>query len=57
MTPCSLTGKRSMTRKQALAEARWWRQTMFARMRHYRCGACGQWHIGNDRRKGRRRAA
>lgn len=55
---CPQTGKRRYTRKQAIAEARWWRRFRFARMTHYRCHSCGAWHIGNDRqRRARRRAA
>lgn len=54
---CDLTGKRRLTRRQAMAEARWWRRSMFARMNHYRCRSCGAWHVGNSTRKPRRRAA
>lgn len=55
---CALTGKRRMTRKQAMASAGWWRRSMFARMAHYRCRSCGAWHVGNQTRKPiRRRAA
>ena len=46
---CPRTGKVCMTRKQALAQAKWWRGRMLARMNHYRCKSCDMWHIGNDR--------
>lgn len=54
---CEATGKRRMTRKKAMAEASWWRRFRFARMNHYRCSKCGAWHVGNDRRRPRRRTA
>lgn len=53
---CQRTGKIKHTRREALQQARWWRRERFVRMNHYRCTACGTWHIGNDRRpKPRRR--
>lgn len=48
--PCP-SGKRRMTRKEAIASAQWWRRQRFARVNHYRCKKCGDWHIGNDRGK------
>lgn len=51
---CDKTGKRQLTRREAMAEATWWRRVKMARMKHYRCDACGSWHVGNDRRKGPR---
>lgn len=46
---CPSTGKRIMSRKNAMREARWWRLARFARMQHYRCTKCNHWHIGNVR--------
>lgn len=57
MTTCKLTGKRVLTQREALAEARWWRRSMFARMARCRCRSCGGWHVGNATRKPRTRRA
>jgi hypothetical protein len=54
---CDRTGKERLTRKEAMAKASWWSRTRHARMKHYRCRACGDWHIGNDRRRLPRRKA
>jgi uncharacterized OB-fold protein len=31
----------------AAKQAAWWRRVMRSRMSHYRCPACGTWHIGH----------
>ncbi len=46
---CERTGKRRFTRKEAMRQAAWWRVRRFARMAHYKCKHCGNWHIGNKR--------
>ena len=52
---CPVTGKRCLTRREALREAAWWRRRRHARMSHYRCRGCKAWHIGNNDRKPRTR--
>lgn len=46
---CLPSGKRKLTRKQAMREALWWRRVRFARMNHYHCHKCKSWHVGNDK--------
>lgn len=48
---CAKTGKVTLTRKESMRQAAWWRRARFARMNHYRCSACKGWHVGNDRRR------
>lgn len=51
---CPITGKRRLDRRQAHAEARWWRRSWMARMNAYWCRSCSSWHVGNNVRKPRR---
>jgi hypothetical protein len=52
---CHKTGKEKFTAQEAFARASWWRRTWMARMAAYKCKDCGSYHIGNDRRKPRRK--
>ena len=48
---CPSSGKDTLTRKEALRRASWFRHARFARMNHYYCARCDGWHIGHNYRK------